>query len=164
MEEIIQELIALGKVYGEKETYENQDIIQKIYTTLTPFFEKEFEQAISKEQFLIPEDYKGFLLTLGGRTIELGGNYGTAFFNAETVIANTEHWGGVGDSVKEVWLNIGEYSDKHWYFLCCDSTSTSYGKIVDGYDATPWMGYNFLDFEANSILPFLLNTIKDYDR
>lgn len=85
-------------------------------------------------------------------------SYTLYVWSAKGVIINTELWLGdfhINRSKKEAWICVGEYSDKHWYFLCCDANSPNYEKVADGYDNTPWNDYEMLDIDDESYLSFL---------
>jgi uncharacterized protein (TIGR02996 family) len=56
----------------------------------------------------------------------------------------------------EMWLEFGGWSDKHWYFICCDLGSPLFGVVAEGHDYHPWMaGIEPLDYRGRNVLHFL---------
>ncbi len=58
-------------------------------------------------------------------------------------------------SPREVWLVVGEHSDKHWFYLCCDAASPHYGCVADGEDTSPWNVYGDVDIDFKTFSEFL---------
>ena len=144
-------------------------IEEEIVTALGSYFQSIFK--VESVSLKIPEDYLTFLTLLGddAADVHFGGDYGTYVWSWEQVIKNTKYWADIDfyisedestSSKKEIWLHIGDYSDKHWYFLCCAPNSPNYGKVMDGHDNTPWNEYNALYREADSFTEFLSNLVS----
>jgi uncharacterized protein (TIGR02996 family) len=56
----------------------------------------------------------------------------------------------------EMWLEFGGWSDKHYYFVCCDLGSPLFGVVAEAHDYHPWMaGSDGMDYRGRNFLHFL---------
>lgn len=160
MKELIKKLRAKG-TNNQSPIIDEPNISKEIVEKLRPIFAKEFQT--NDFEFVLPEDFKTFIQQFGNEAANIGGTYGLYVWSWKGVIINTELWLGDFDikrSKKEAWLCVGEYSDKHWYFMCCDPTSPNFGKVADGYDNTPWNMYDYLDIDDESFTHFLEYVVR----
>ena len=160
MRELIEKLRIKG-TKNESPIIDEPNISTKIVEKLRPVFAKEFQT--NDFEFVLPKDFKIFIQQFGNEAVNIGGTYGIYVWSWEGVISNTELWLGdfdINRSKKEAWLCVGEYSDKHWYFMCCDPSSPNFGKVADGHDNTPWNMYDYLDIDDESFTHFLKYVLR----
>lgn len=63
----------------------------------------------------------------------------------------------------EIWIEFGGWSDKHWYFVCCDLESPLFGVIAEGHDYHPWMsGSDGMSYRGRNFLHFLTGYLPHY--
>ncbi len=132
--------------------------------------------------FVFPDYFQDYLILLKNRHFSFGDPYGYYLLSPDAIILDTKCFleskhvrvpVGKGNSLcgkarqqeqyreyDEIWIEIGGRGDKHWFFLCCDKASRNYGKVMDGYDNTPWHCYEHLEKIADTFLMFLSYSIK----
>jgi len=132
----------------------NQEFLSEIKEMYSDYFDVEY---IAKN-FSIPEEYlksiglidvdelySHYAITLNTkRGLDL---YGDDFFKRKQ--KGTLHENDV------MFICIGEWSDKHEFQLCCDTSSSAYGKVFDFNDAHPWFGTSEGEMEWDSFKEFL---------
>ena len=93
-------------------------------------------------QFELPADFSAFIQLFGEGDAHLTRSEGGILYDWRAIVQHTDMVAAAdfdGDrSQQSVWLVLGEYSDKHWYYLCCDPISPDFGKVADGEDVSPW--------------------------
>lgn len=147
--ELYRELIEQGDFTPSASGLPEKALEQEIRDEILIYFEEQFEEPIPEERFAIPPDFMYFLLLLQDGFIHFGDEYGLSILGWKRVVADTKYWADIDcdiSSQKEIWLSVGEYSDRHWLFICCDPESRNFGKVVDAYDNTPWNDYEILDY------------------
>jgi uncharacterized protein (TIGR02996 family) len=128
-----------------------------------------FGAAEVERRFCPPADFVAFLCLVGAA----GDGWDYLRGSEAVVAANTsnvrvyepgqtapEHWTDEEVAERpanpEIWLEFGGWSDKHWYFVCCDLGSPLFGIVAEGEDYHPWMsGSESLDFRGRNFLHFL---------
>lgn len=139
----------------------NETIPLELYSQMEAFFAELFQT--SDFQFALPDDFAQFLKYFGDGYVRLARYRGGFIWDWHNIISETKSFADIGfnqRSNKEAWLVLGEYSDKHWYFLCCDPSSPHFGKVSDGEDSSPWNNIELLDHDFESFTVFL-NSLFD---
>ncbi len=115
--------------------------------------------ASSARTIALPNAFVGFLQYFGEGYAYLSGAPNVFLWDWKDIIRETEMITAAdyieGKSAREEWLVIGEHSDKHWYYLCCDATSPSFGCVADGEDTSPWNLHSAVDIYFKSFSEFL---------
>jgi uncharacterized protein (TIGR02996 family) len=149
--------VDLPRAYGEA--------VPRLREILSPYFGAEEVER----RFCFPVDLAASLCTVGYRTDKWTDFYGSEFI-AERAKDDAgafrpaqpapDYWSDeeVAEHPKnpEIWLEVGGWSDKHWYFVCCDLGSPLFGVVAEGEDYHPWMaGSEPLDYRGRNFLHFL---------
>lgn len=122
---------------------------------------KVFDAATVERRFCAPADFAAFYCRIGGGV----GDWDYLLGSSGLFAANSTSVGAWQPENPEIWIEFGGWSDKHWYFVCCDLESSRFGVIAEGHDYHPWMsgsegmsyrGRNFLHF-LNGYLPLYQN-------
>jgi|GEM_PF-2514677 len=130
---------------------------------------KSFGEAEVDRRFCVPADFVAFLCLIGGASDGwdyLQGSQGLVASNTTNISTfrpnqpAPEYWSDEEIAEQpihpEIWLEFGGWSDKHWYFICCDLESPLFGVVAEGEDYHPWMaGIEPLDFRSRNFLDFL---------
>lgn len=116
-------------------TYEHSDV-----SDLSARFREEllndfYESAILDEYFAVPEDYIDFCSSVSSMS-DKNGTWGF-IYGGDSSLNRTQYFFKVhfieeGD-LEIILINIGHWSDKHEYWLCCDQRYR-FGKIFDSRD------------------------------
>ena len=156
MKEIIQKL----RLQNGEDSFTptvDESIPNKLFAELHPYFAHLFQT--SELQFALPDDFSAWLKRFGDGHVHLSRSAGGILYDGSAIIANTKSLAR-GEfpprrAKNEAWLVLGEYSGKHWYYLCCDPTSPHFGKVADGEDTSPWDDYDALDLDFDTFAHFL---------
>lgn len=128
--------------------------VEEMAEEMTAFFAR----TAPDRTFALPDDYRRWLPHLGRHTSR-GGTYGFHWYTPSTVTANTTYGCDVHDDcpmeLREIWLEIAHWSDKHDIFLCCDRDSPKLGWLYDSHDNHFWLSPGALDREAISLTRYL---------
>lgn len=130
---------------------------------------KSFGTEEVDRRFCAPADFVAFLCLIGGASDGwdyLQGSQGLVASNTTNISTfgpsqpAPDHWSDEEIAERpnrpEIWLEFGGWSDKHWYFICCDLESPLFGVTTEGEDYHPWMaGIEPLDFRGRNFLDFL---------
>lgn len=150
-----------------KVDYEMPDITvfeEKVKLFFTGYFGVEYV----KENFALPEDFRTFLklcrapyqipfemeLLYDAQHIETQLPDYYQFYGKNFLLRKADNEPTDSDVM---WLRFALWSDNHELLICCDRSSSAYGKIYDCYDDHPWMDdsdfgiadskyYSFIDF------------------
>ncbi len=128
-----------------------------------------FGAAEVEHRFCAPADFVALLCRIGGTADGwnyLLGSEGLVSCNTNNVSvwqptqSSPDYWTAEEIAERpvnpEMWLEFGGWSDKHWYFVCCDLGSPLFGVIAEGEDYHPWMaGIEPLDYRGRNFLHFL---------
>jgi len=180
MKELIEEITDSSTLTSEPFEVSEKDFI-KFEQEVRDYFQSFLgNYQIIKQSWQIPEEYKGFLfsgISLFQGFYEDDIENETHFEMTEEVYdlkevmrSNINPWYVLQlsefrkrihtDRLHEydsIWLNIGWWSDKNEFFLCCDKSNKHFGKVIDCYNCTPW-NYFEGDVELhNSFANFLLS-------
>jgi hypothetical protein len=94
-----------------------------------------------RERFEIPNEYQEFLWLSKNDNILL---HDVALYSWSTMLLQTISEMGVYHEEKVTepiyWLWIATRGDKGNIFLCCETLSPFFGKVVEFYDGNPWWG------------------------
>lgn len=141
-----------------------EELIQELEAEMNTFFTKKLLREDIAHAFKLPHDFRAFLKINGGEGLCFG-NSDAYIAPIDMMTSETKMWFEVDwhkQSEQEPWLYIGAYSDKHWYFICCDQTSDKFGQLVDCHDNTPWNDQEAFYHEGNVIWEFLMAMEQDF--
>ena len=133
---------------------------------LIAIFSQYFAPEWIEEHFLIPQDFKDYLLSLKGYLYQR--DWAT-LADMEGILAITKSglslWksdfeerkaDGEPFTTDTLWAHIGHWSDKHEWIICLDRQHRHFGWVIDAYDDHPFLNEDFLtDDEWTSISEFI---------
>jgi hypothetical protein len=118
-----------------------------------------FGAATVERRFRAPADFAAFYC-LFGRGI---GDWDYLLSSSGLVTAASTGVGMWRPENPEIWIEFGGWSDKHWYFVCCDLDSPLFGVVAEGEDYHPWMGgSDGMDYRGRNFLHFLTGYLPVY--
>lgn len=131
---------------------------------LRSFSAEEFGAEDAERRFCVPADFAVFPCVVAGQD-----NGWDTFYSGLGVARrhrdNVHVFGPRRLSAEELaerptnpamWLEIGGWSDKHYYFVCCDLDSPLFGVVAEAHDYHPWMaGSDGMDYRGRNFLHFL---------
>ena len=147
--ELIGQLKQHGAWIGRKP--EKAWLKEYVVDTLKENFEMYYEdrphghwnegRTVFTEPIDLPDEYIDFLREAQFESAQLGGPYGMTVFCGTTMLYRTINWMNVHDGKEyepRYWINMAERGDKGFIYMCCDTKSKFYGKVVEFYDDAPW--------------------------
>jgi hypothetical protein len=124
-------------------------------------FEAHIGSGELADRFAVPEDYALFMQALGGAW-KCDRGWGRIFAAHEVARITAQSCKNCAKDRRAgdgLWLDIGWWGSKNYYYLCCDRNHSLFGVVVEGEDAHPWLNsYEAMWFLAPTFLGFL----RDY--
>jgi hypothetical protein len=134
--QLIENLKRQGFIHKPKPIFDGG--VERLSQDLLQLFSKYFSSQYVKLNFEIPLDFLTFLECAKGSFVLDNYYY---LLHIEGVLSVTEfflkEWNPNDDN--SLWINIGGYSEKHEYLMCCDKSKPEFGKISETWDDHPWM-------------------------
>jgi uncharacterized protein (TIGR02996 family) len=96
----------------------------------------------AERRFCVPADYVAYICTFGGQSghrTDLSPPRAISVSAEKSAAGWSPQAGGNAGMPEppEVWLDVGFWSDKHAYYVCCDVESPLFGIVMDGCEADP---------------------------
>lgn len=141
----IESLLQHGYVCRPEAPYEGG--IEGFITEMKELFSSYFDPGYVAEEFKLPGEFSEFLETIEGPYFR--GNW-AGLFGMEDIYNTTQYqlelW-EPGPENPVLWIDVGNWSDKHHLVMCVSRSHPDFGKVIDAYDDHPYCSEDFYNFE-----------------
>ncbi|MFN8395758.1 MAG: hypothetical protein U0176_14065 [Bacteroidia bacterium] len=141
----IESLLKHGYVCHPEPPYEGG--IEGFIRELKALFSSYFDPGYVAEEFKLPREFSEFLETVEGSYFR--GNW-AGLFGMEGIYNTTKYqlelW-EPGPENPVLWIDVGNWSDKHNLVMCVSKSHPDFGKVIDAYDDHPYCSEDFYNFE-----------------
>jgi hypothetical protein len=119
---------------------------------LKQLFSQYFDPAHVQAEFALPSELQQFLLAIEGSYYRRNS---AGLFAMGSILSTTKYqlklWEPEGEPAL-MWIEVGNWSDKHQLIMCVNRSSPYFGKVLDMHDEHPYCNDDFyIDEEYESI-------------